>query len=186
MYIIIRRGAARSCTVDDRTSDSFPYSNLAAIQANVAIERAEVADAPAILTLQKRAYQSEAALYQDDVLPPLVQTVEEMQRDLRAQVVLKATLADQIVGSVRARQQGTTCLIGRLIVEPGLQNRGLGTRLLQAIEEVFDGAERFELFTGHKSERNLTFYQKRGYTRFKTVQVHEGLALVYLEKRRAV
>jgi GNAT superfamily N-acetyltransferase len=113
-----------------------------------------------------------------------VQTVEEMRRDLEAQLVLKATVGDRIVGSVRGRQQGTTCLIGRLIVEPELQNRGLGSRLLEAIERAFDGVDRFELFTGHRSERNLAFYQKRGYVRFKTVRVHDGLDLVYLEKRR--
>lgn len=39
-------------------------------------------DAAAILALQKLAYQSEARLYDDYSLPPLTQTLPEMQPSL--------------------------------------------------------------------------------------------------------
>ena len=51
------------------------------------------------------------------------------------------------------------------------------------IEAVFSKADRFELFTGHKSDRNLHLYQKLGYCTFRKKIVNEKLTLVYLEKR---
>ena len=52
---------------------------------------ATIADADEILALQKLAYASEAALYDDESLPPLTQTLEQMQAEFDRQVVLKAT-----------------------------------------------------------------------------------------------
>ena len=38
---------------------------------------------------------------------------------------------------------------------PDSQNKGIGTRVMQAIEENPSMADRYELFTGHRSARNL-------------------------------
>ena len=67
------------------------------------------------------------------------------------------------------------------MVLPGYQNKGIGKRLLQAIENEFKG-RRFELYTGAKSEENLALYEKCGYVRFKTEQATLGLTFVYMEK----
>jgi ribosomal protein S18 acetylase RimI-like enzyme len=150
------------------------------------IERAALQDTQEILALQKLAYQSEAAIYGDYTIPPLRQTVEEMMADLRKQVVLKAVVDGQIVGSVRACERDGTCYIGRLIVHPDSQNRGIGTRLMHEVEAAFADAERFELFTGSKSERNLYLYRKLGYVAFREQQLTDLVSLVYLEKRAPV
>ena len=147
------------------------------------IEQAEVADAGEILRLQKLAYQSEARIYNDYTIPPLVQTAAEIEADFHSHVFLKA-IGDsgKITGSVRISLDQGTCKIGRLIVHPECQNRGIGTRLLKEIERRFEYAERFELFTGHKSERNLHLYRKLGYRIFRRSKTSESLTLVYLEK----
>jgi ribosomal protein S18 acetylase RimI-like enzyme len=149
---------------------------------NLILERAASEDAAEILTLQKLAYQSEAAIYDDFAIPPLTQTLEEIVADLKRQTFLKATMEGRIVGSVRAYLQDGTCFVGRLIVHPSFQNQGIGTRLLGEIERAFDQAERFELFTGHLSERNLYLYQKLGYRPYRNRTVSEALTLVHLEK----
>lgn len=146
------------------------------------IERAIIEDAHAILTLQKLAYQSEAQIYNDYTLPPLTQTLDQIQRDFDNQLFLKAILGERIIGSVRAFLKDGTCYIGRLIVHPDFQNQGIGTQLMKRIEEVFNEAQRFEIFTGHRSERNLYLYGKLGYRPFKTHQANENLTIVYLEK----
>ncbi len=146
------------------------------------IEQAGTADAAAILALQKLAYQSEAAIYDQHDIPPLRQTLEEMREDCERQVVLKATLGGRIVGSVRAYRREETCCIGRVIVDPACQNRGIGARLMAAIEGRFAFVHRFELFTGHRSERNLYFYRKLGYLPFRAEAASDRLSLVYLEK----
>jgi ribosomal protein S18 acetylase RimI-like enzyme len=141
-----------------------------------------VEDAADILALQKLAYRSEAEIYGDDTIPPLTQTLEEMCADLKDQVVLKASIDERIVGSVRAYEEQGTCFVGRLIVHPDFQNRGIGTRLMREIERAFTQAERFELFTGDRSERNLHLYLKLGYSVFKRQELTERVTLVFMEK----
>jgi ribosomal protein S18 acetylase RimI-like enzyme len=146
------------------------------------VEHAQVEDAQAILDLQKLAYQSEAALYGDTTIPPLTQTIESMRADFERHTILKVTEAGRIIGSVRGRLEGDTCHIGRLIVHPDYQGRGIGTRLMGEIERQFASAARYELFTGDRSERNLYLYQKLGYSIFREEQLIPNVRLVYLEK----
>jgi GNAT superfamily N-acetyltransferase len=75
-----------------------------------------------------------------------------------------------------------TCLVGRLIVHPNLQNQGIGTKLLKAIESHFSGARRFELFTGYRSERNIHLYEKNGYREFRREQASPNIIIVFMEK----
>jgi ribosomal protein S18 acetylase RimI-like enzyme len=146
------------------------------------IEQARPEDAAAILALQKLAYLSEALIYGDFTIPPLVQTLDETVAEFTGRTVLKATDNGEIIGSVRAHMEQGTCHIGKLIVHPERQNRGLGTRLLAAIEGHFRQAVRFELFTGHRSRRNLHLYHRCGYHNFRREKVSPALDIVFLEK----
>jgi GNAT superfamily N-acetyltransferase len=146
------------------------------------IQKAVLGDAEEILSLQKLSYWSEAEIYDDFTIPPLRQTLEEIKKDFQAQMFLKAVENGRIIGSVRAFVKEGTCYVGRLIVHPDFQNHGIGKQLMGRIEEVFKEASRFEIFTGHRSERNLYVYEKLGYKRFKTVTANEKLTIVFLEK----
>lgn len=142
---------------------------------------AELEDLEAILGLQKLAFRSEAELYNDFSLPPLTQTLESIKADFCQKIILKACVADVIVGSVRGFRNDSTCYVERLIVHPTCQGRGIGTALMRALEDRFPGVERYELFTGHRSERNIRLYQKLGYS----VHRREGM-LVFMEKTAEV
>ena len=139
-------------------------------------------DAPVILDLQKLAYQSEAALNDDYSIPPLTQTLPEWEADFQRQVYLKATRDGTIVGAVRGYEQNGTCFIGRLIVHPDCQNRGIGTQLLRGVEAHFNATQRYELFTSERSTRNLYLYHKLGYHIFRTEPLTAKVTIVYLEK----
>ncbi|MGV0025045.1 GNAT family N-acetyltransferase [Phormidesmis priestleyi ANT.L61.2] len=139
-------------------------------------------DTVAILELQKLAYQSEAQLYNDFNIPPLLQTVDELRSDFDCKVFLKTPIGDKIVGSVRGYQAGDTCYIERLIVHPDYQGQGIGTALMEQIELCFGQAQRFELFTGHKSKRNIHLYERLGYRIFKTEEINKTLSFVFMEK----
>ncbi|WP_127573180.1 GNAT family N-acetyltransferase [Paenibacillus xylaniclasticus] len=146
------------------------------------IEPAVLEDAEEILALQRIAYQSEALLYNDYQLEPLCQTLEQVRQQFRDHIFLKVVGLGIIIGSVRACLDEGTCRIGKLIVHPDYQNRGIGKQLMRAIEVAFAGCGRYELFTGSKSVRNIRFYEKLGYTMVKQVAVKPELTLHYMEK----
>jgi N-acetylglutamate synthase-like GNAT family acetyltransferase len=146
------------------------------------IKNASIDDCEEILKLQKIAYQSESRIYNDYSIPPLVETIENTLEDFSHKIFLKVIIDDKIVGSVRAYQDDNTCYIGKLIVHPKYQDQGIGTQLLQTIESYFPEIERYELFTGEKSEKNLYLYQKLGYKVHKTENLNEKVNIHYLEK----
>lgn len=145
------------------------------------IASAELQDLPEILRLQYLAYQSEAALFGSQDIPPLKQTLDEVTEEFRRGVILKMTDGSRIIGSVRAREQDGTVYIGKLMVHPAHQRKGHGSALLAAIESRFPG-KRYALFTSTRSTGNLRLYQKRGYTEFARKAVDGELEFVYLEK----
>jgi predicted N-acetyltransferase YhbS len=150
--------------------------------ADILVEAAGPADAEAILALQRRAYLSEAALYDDYSIPPLTESLEQLQAVFDDHVVLRAILDGRLVGSVRAREREGTCAIGRLIVEPELQGRGIGRRLMTEIERRFPRARRYALFTGDRSARNLRLYERLGYELRGSEQQTDRVTIVHLEK----
>jgi ribosomal protein S18 acetylase RimI-like enzyme len=149
------------------------------------IKPATINDADEILSLQKLAYQSEAEIYNDFNIPPLNQSLEEIKDEFDNKTFLKAVVDGKIIGSVRAFVEQGTCYIGRLIVHPDFQNQGTGTKMMNEIEKFFKKAKRFELFTGHKSKRNIYLYQKLGYRIFRTEKITDNLEIVYLVKMSA-
>ena len=141
------------------------------------------ADLPAILALQRLAYQSEARLLNDDNIPPLRQTLDDLERELRTGTILKLTDDDgAILGSVRGHAQGGVFHIGKLMVHPAHQGKGYGTQLLSAMERA-SGMAQFELFTSDKSTRNIRLYERAGYVWVREEQVSPSLRFVFLGKR---
>ncbi|MEU1589147.1 GNAT family N-acetyltransferase [Micromonospora sp. NPDC005710] len=145
---------------------------------------AGVVDAGEILTVQRAAYLSEAQHYSDPFLPPLTETLDEVAAVLAGpSVVLVARVGHRLVGSVRARLDGDTAHVGRLAVAPDHQGRGVGARLLTAIEHACaDRAARFTLFTGADSAGNLRLYQRHGYRIVAHRPDPNGISLAVLEK----
>lgn len=151
------------------------------------ISTATIEDLDKILLLQKECYQTEAELYNDFNIPPLVQSIESVKEDFtEGTLFLKCVKDGNIIGSVRGFSRNGTGYIGRLIVKKRYQNNKIGQRLMQAIESRLDDCSRYELFTGNKSEKNIKLYQKLGYQEFKRQRINDRLTLVYLEKMNKV
>lgn len=146
------------------------------------IKKAELDDLQEILDLQYLAYQSEAELFHDHDIPPLKQTLEDVQTEYQNGIILKALDTQKtIIGSVRAHFVNGTVYIGKLIVHPQKQGQGIGTELLRAVETEYPG-QRYELFTSNRSIRNIALYQRLGYTIFAQKKITEEMDFVYLEK----
>ncbi len=146
------------------------------------IEKAQKQDLKEILKLQYLAYQSEAKLFGDMDIPPLKQTLEEVCDEFEKGTILKAIDENGvIIGSVRAYEENGTVYIGKLMVHPEMQKKGIGTKLLLEIENQHPN-QRYELFTSTKSISNIRLYERLGYKIFKEEAVSQELQFVYLQK----
>ena len=148
------------------------------------IYKADHKDLDEILRLQYLAYQSEAALFGTDDIPPLKQTLDEVIAEYEKGIILKLVTDDNvIIGSVRAREENKSVYIGKLMVHPEHRHKGYGTRLLTEIEKCFT-CERYELFTSTRSVDNIRLYEKNGYKEYKRAALNNELIFVYMQKHR--
>ena len=134
-----------------------------------------------LLTLQRAAYVTEAQLYDDVRLPALVQTLDELVEELAVSRCLAAYVGTRLVGSVRTRERDGALHVGRLVIAPDLQGRGIGSRLLLAAE-AGTSLRRAALFTGSRSAPNLRLYRRHGYAETHRETQRPGLELVHLVK----
>lgn len=148
----------------------------------VKLMTAEETDLEEILALQYLAYRSEAELVGDFAIQPLTQTMDELRGEYLKGVVLKAVAGEKIVGSVRGRTQDGTLFIGKLMVHPDWQNKGLGKKLLARIEELYPQC-RYEFFTSADSRKNIGFYERAGYVEFAKKEFAPGLIMCCLHKQ---
>ena len=146
------------------------------------ISKAEIKDLPEILKLQKLAFRSEAEIYNDFSIEPLQQTLEGITEEFQNKTFIKAIIDNKIIGSARANWHENSCWINKVIVHPDFQNQGVGKKLMIEIENYFNNADKYILYTGHKSYRNLYFYEKLGYKKIKTGQFVDNVHLVHMEK----
>ncbi|CAM5576906.1 N-acetyltransferase OS=Streptomyces alboniger OX=132473 GN=CP975_05955 PE=4 SV=1 [Streptomyces alboniger] len=153
---------------------------------SVTISAATEQDAEQIFKLQYLCFQSEAALYGNYRIDPLVQTLDELREEVVTDCVFVARLGEEVVGSVRGRViDDGSASIGRLCVHPRLQGHGIGARLLRAAESALAGergATSFRLHTGHRSESNLSLYRRGGYQTVGMAQGADGVEMIVLEK----
>lgn len=165
-----------------RTRERRPELLPAALRRPV-IAAAEPADAGELWTLQRAAYLPEARLYDTFELPPLLETLAELTEALRTTTTLVSRLGARLVGSVRGEPlAGDVWYVGRLLVAPDHQGRGLGSALLREIERrATPGTRTLRLVTGFRSAGNLALYSRHGYAEVDR-RDHLGPPVVVLEK----
>ena len=146
------------------------------------ILKASESDLRDILALQYAAFHSEAVILNNFDLEPLKQTLAELQAEFAKKIFLKAVDdTGTIVGSVRYFLEGDTVHIGKLIVDPAVQGRGIGTSLLLEVEK-FCPNKRYELFTRSNNLKNISFYERAGYKIFAERYATEYLTFACFEK----
>lgn len=141
-------------------------------------------DAGEVLTLQRAAFVSEALIYGDPDMPPLTQTLEQVEAELADNLGCVAVRGTRIVGAARAVADDGVLLIGRIAVAPDVQGEGIGSVLLDALEERGRdaGCRVAELFTGSLSEANIALYESRDYVRSQEIDQGDGTQQVFLRK----
>jgi GNAT superfamily N-acetyltransferase len=148
------------------------------MRAEPTITSATRADAAEVLVLQRCCWVTEAIVNGTLEIPALHEELD----DVLGWIDTAWTVRDggRLIGGVRASAADRAWHIGRLMVAPDRRGEGLGGRLLRHAEaQAPSGTERFALFTGRRSDRNLAMYERAGYRR-----VGGDDAVVHLEKAR--
>ena len=153
---------------------------IANLEKNILV--ANTADSKEIHELQLVAFLEQAKIYKTKNLPSLTETYEHHAAEFSNFTYLKVVSDQKIIGSVRGSVKHDICYIGRLIVHPGFQNKGLGKIMMKYIEEKFYTAKRYELFTGHLSLKNIHLYESIGYSIYKEEQYSDILSIIHMYK----
>ncbi len=147
----------------------------------IAIAKEE--DLSEILALQKKAFSIIARIIDRYDIQPLVQTLEETRQEAAEFTVLKYVLDGRIVGTVRGRMlDGGNCYIGKLAVDPDAHNKGIGRKLMQAIESHFADCRGYELFTSTVTPNTHHLYKSLGYEITRIGQ-GDGVTILHFGKR---
>jgi tRNA (guanine37-N1)-methyltransferase len=152
-----------------RTAERRPdLAHPAALLDDLEVRLVRPSDAGELYTLQRACWVQELQANPGVTIPALEESYADLQAWIATDTVLVARSAGRLVGAVRARlherEDGVSWDIGRLMVAPDLQGRGLGRQLLERVERLApDHATGFELFTGAGSLRNQRMYKKAGY-----------------------
>ncbi len=143
------------------------------------------ADAGELLTLQRACWLQEAIANEAiDGIPALHESLEDVVAWLEAWTSYVVRVEGRLVGAVRGRLDGDAWDIGRIMVAPDLQGRGLGRALLEHIQAVAPAeATSFVLFTGHQSHDNIRMYKKAGF-RLRPDLAPPPLAVVLSKPRK--
>lgn len=146
------------------------------------ISIASESDLEAILDLQKEAFYDVAKAENNFNIMPMVQTLDEMTEEFKEKTFMKYVADDSIVGSVRAfiDSEGS-CHIGRLIVKPEYQKKGIGTELMGVVEKYCSAAKKFTIFTSKSSVSTIRLYTKLGFAIVNEVE-EDNTIMVIMEK----
>jgi tRNA (guanine37-N1)-methyltransferase len=148
-------------------SQAVPTSGPSGALAAFDLATATPADAPELLTLSRACWVTEGRVNGSFDIPPLVETLDEVVAGLSAWRTWTVRADGRLVGSVRGRrdpQDPATWQVGRLMVAPDLQGRGLGRALLAHAETAAPAdVATYWINTGRGSERNLRTYRRAGY-----------------------
>lgn len=145
------------------------------------IQKTTISDLADILELQKMAFYPIANLLGDNEIQPMVQTYDELLQEFNEGVILKYVQDYEIIGSVRAYiDNENMCHVGKLIVHPDYQNKGIGKALMVEIEKMFPTCSKYQLFTGEITPNTLYLYMKLGYR--EVSRTCDSACMVIMEK----
>ena len=151
----------------------------------VQFRRLTLDDAGEALTLQRAAFVSEGALYDTVRIPPLMDTFDDLLRELATITIMGAFDGPRMIGSARLTLEGAVGWISRVAVAPDQQGRGVGSNLLREVERLAPASvRRFQLAAAGRSGANIAMYEHLGYAVFERDRDGVGTEMVLMGKDR--
>jgi GNAT superfamily N-acetyltransferase len=132
------------------------------------------------LLIQKLAYRIEADLIGFDGIPPLHETVEDLQSS--GETFLGCFVDEVLAGVISYAIEGHTLDIGRLVVHPDYFRRGIAQVLVGTVERIDPNVQHIIVSTGALNTPARSFYEKLGYKHTGDVTLPEGVTISQYEK----
>jgi ribosomal protein S18 acetylase RimI-like enzyme len=137
--------------------------------------------AQSLLNVQIPSYQVEAELINFSDLPPLRETIENLQHC--GEKFYGYYINDELAGAISYKVEENTLDIHRLMVAPIHFRKGIGNLLLQFIETVENDVHEIIVSTGANNTPAKNLYFRQGYSAIGEIKVTEGLLLSKFKKK---
>ncbi len=128
--------------------------------------RARPSDAEQLARVSERAFHSDIHCGAPGMGgPPGYKSAEWQKRMMRAGQYYRITLDGQIVGGFIVFPKEPRCYeLGRIFVDPDVQNQGIGTQAFEYMWKTYPLAKKWTLGTPEWNVRTRHFYAKVGFT----------------------
>lgn len=135
---------------------------------------ATLADVEPIVALVNSAYRGDSSrngwTTEADLLDGQRTDADEVTRLIVAEdsMFLLCLSNSCIVGNVHLQYRGNAAYLGMLVIQPGMQGKGTGHKLIQAAEGTaikIWGAQRMSMYVITLRHELIAFYERRGYRR---------------------
>ncbi|MGT2866880.1 GNAT family N-acetyltransferase [Streptococcus fryi] len=148
--------------------------------------RLSIADAETVWRMQREAFQDLLAKYQDVTTSPANESLENIQRKLRANETYfyGVFIEERIVGAVRVvdRKNGSRKRIAPIFILRDYRRRGIAKQVFKMIED-FHGSSNWELDTILQETSTVSFYERLGYKPTGLVHViNDNMTIAYYHK----
>ena len=134
-----------------------------------------------LLELQRRAYRVEADLIGSDEIPPLSETLAELQSC--GETFLGARVDSALLGAISWRCDGETIDLHRLVVHPDYFRTGLGSALVRGALAAESRARRAVVQTGASNNPAIALYRREGFVPTDELEPLPGLHVTRLTKQ---
>jgi ribosomal protein S18 acetylase RimI-like enzyme len=139
----------------------------------VPLDLSDESTAGDVLRLQRDAYRVEAHLIGSDEIPPLRETLADLQSC--GETFLGGRIDGTLVGAISWRVEDDTIDLHRLVVDPAHFRKGIATTLLRGALDANPFARRAIVQTGASNEPALSFYRREGFVQTDELEPAPGL-----------
>jgi ribosomal protein S18 acetylase RimI-like enzyme len=147
----------------------------------VYLDVADPSVASRLLDLQRKAYRVEADLIGSDEIPPLRESLAELQSC--GETFLGAFVDGALAGAISWKLDGETIDLHRLVVQPARFRRGIGVALVRAALASEPSVRRAIVQTGADNEPAAALYLQEGFARIDEIEPVPGLRVTRFTKR---
>ena len=148
------------------------------------IRKINIADpqvAEDVLSVQIPSYETEAKLINSYNIPPLKDTIKNLQQS--GETFYGYYIKDILGGVISFKIENNILDIHRLFVYPDHFRKGIANYLLDYVQINEKDFHMITVSTGSENVPAINFYEKSGFIKIKEIVVESGLPITLLEKR---